>query len=88
MFTHDFSPLAIAMFLIAGSLKCISRSLRIVTALSLTLFWMFPLYFLLVKWHCLYVMAVVLLAFTWCCVRIAGHNGVETTSELQTVAAG
>lgn len=88
MFTHDFSPLVIAMFLVAGSVRSGSRSLRIVTALTLAVFWTSPLYFLFVKWHSLYLMAVVLLAFTWCCVRIAGYSGVETISELRTVAAG
>lgn len=88
MFTHDFSSLAIAMFLVAGSLKSSTRSLRIVTSLILAVFWMFPLYFLFVKWHCLYVMAVVLLAFTWCCVRIARQSGAGKMPALETVAAG
>ena len=87
MFTHDFSPLGIAMFLAAGSLSRVSKVLRITTFLTLAVFWTFPLYFLFVKWHCMYVMAIALLAFTWCCLRISQESTTARPSELHTVAA-
>ena len=86
MFTHDFSPLGIAMFLAAGSLRGVSRALRTGTFFILAVFWMFPLYFLFVKWHCMYLMAIVLLALTLCCLRIS-ESTAASTSQLHTVAA-
>src|SRR6185503_8584871 len=88
MFTHDFSPLGIAMFLLAGNLTLAHKSLRLASWFILAVFWTFPFYFLFVKWHCLYIMAIVLLAFTWCCLRVAEQSRAGKTSELQTVAAG
>jgi Glycosyltransferase family 87 len=88
MFTHDFSPLGTAMFLLAGSLRFARKSLRFASWFILAVFWTFPFYFLFVKWHCLYIMAIVLLAFTWCCLRVAGQTTVAKSSELQTVATG
>lgn len=88
MFTHDFSPLGIAMFLAAGSLKLVRQPLGIATGLILAAFWTFPLYFLFVRWHCLYLYAIVLLAFTWCCLRVAQQSSLPKSSERPTVAAG
>jgi hypothetical protein len=88
MFTHDFSPLGIAMFLAAGSLKFVGPPLRIATGVILAVFWTFPLYFLFVKWHCLYVLALALLAFTWCCLRVAQQIPVSRSCKLQPMAAG
>lgn len=87
MFTHDFSPLGIAMFLVAGSMRGAGRAVRVAASLVLALFWAFPLYFLFVKWHCMYVMAIALLAFTWCCLRIGQESATSHRSQLQTVAA-
>jgi alpha-1,2-mannosyltransferase len=87
MFTHDFSPLAIAMFLAAGSLKAGSKPVRIAAGVTLALFWLFPSYFLLVKWHCMFLMAIVMLAFTWCCLHIGQETVSPRKSELQTAAA-
>ena len=86
MFTHDFSPLALAMFLAVGSLAALGRGMRTALALTLALFWMFPLYFLFVKWHCLYLMAIALLVFTGCCLKSGERTAAE--SKLQNLAAG
>ena len=70
MFTHDFSPLILPMLLVAGyrrgtvSTGQFSWADAAVKA-TLFLFWMFPIYFFSVKWHCLYLMGPVLLLFTW-----------------------
>ena len=84
MFTHDFSPLALGLFLVAARLHGLSRDLRTVLVFTLVVFWAFPLYFLFVKWHCLYLMAIVLITFVWAGMRAAQTNAVNA----HTVAAG
>jgi hypothetical protein len=76
MFTHDFSPLILAIFLVSS--KVSHRNLTEVGALTaisfrvaLIIFWSFPLYVLFVKWHCLFLLAPVLLLFVFASVRIA-----------------
>ena|SRR5215469_623782 len=70
MFTHDLSLLALPMFLLLGHLSWQENqpsnlAPRLALWFALLLFWMFPIYFLLVKWHCLYLMAPVLLVLVW-----------------------
>src|SRR5205823_391266 len=55
MFTHDFSPLILAMLLVVGHIsgRSSARTVswdRIAIRTSLVLFWIFPIYFLCVKW--------------------------------------
>jgi hypothetical protein len=90
MFTHDFSPLIPAMLLVAAqkssSLRA-SANGRIPWALlqsALVLFWAFPIYFLFVKWHCLYLMGIVLFVFVTATVRISTFS----RSQIQGVATG
>ena len=71
MFTHDFSPLVLALFLACASAQLKNRWILRVTAIA---FWAFPVYFLFVKWHCLYVMAVCLLVFACWCRWAAGQR--------------
>ena len=77
MFTHDFSPLLLAMFLTVANLRAISatstghRVVRSLLVATLVLFWIFPVYFLCVAWHCLYLMCPVLAVFTFA----AGFGG-------------
>jgi uncharacterized membrane protein len=64
MFTHDFSPLVLAMFIALASLP--SRSQRVLCAVmifTLVLFWLPPAYFVLVAFHGMYLMCPVLLLF-------------------------
>jgi hypothetical protein len=64
MFTHDFSPLMLAMLLAAGHFPGQGRpALRVVLATVLVLLWMPPIYFALVAWHGLYLMFPILLVF-------------------------
>ena len=92
MFTHDFSPLILSMLLVAGSPSSDTASTgsfawgeRAVKA-TLFLFWMFPIYFLSVKWHCLYLMGPVLLLFTWGTMQRA--RCVPSTAERAAVVTG
>jgi hypothetical protein len=89
MFTHDFSPLILPMLLTAGSLSNLqirfqaSPRTRRAIKLTLVLFWAFPIYFLFVKWHSLYLMGPILLLFVWETISIAKHP--LPTSEIAAV---
>lgn len=68
MFTHDLSPLLLAMLLVLGHfpprLPAPSRRLlRITLAVTLTAFWIPPLYFALLAWQVVYLWFPVLLLF-------------------------
>lgn len=91
MFTHDFAPLVIPMFLVAAQLsQRKSQSTSYVACLALRstliLFWMFPIYFLLVKWHCLFLMAPVLLVFVWAAMKQTEESQLSRVGE--AIAAG
>jgi hypothetical protein len=65
MFTHDFSPLVLAMFIALASLPPQKyRVLRVVMIFTLVVFWLPPAYFVLVACHGMYLMCPVLLLFT------------------------
>ena len=93
MFTHDFSPLILAMFLAAAGFSgSAGKALvwpRFAMAISLVLFWAFPIYFVFVAWHCLFLMCPVLLLFTWAALWTA-HSIERQPDEtvLQTVVVG
>ena len=93
MFTHDFSPLILAMFLgAASSSGSAGKALvwpRFAMSISLVLFWAFPVYFLFVAWHCLFLLCPVLVLFTWAALS-AAHSIKRQTDEnvLQPVVAG
>lgn len=62
MFTHDLSPLMLAMLLVLAHFPGEGRTaLRLALGGTLTLFWIAPLYFALIKWHCMYLMFPLLL---------------------------
>jgi hypothetical protein len=64
MFTHDFSPLVLAMFIALASLPPRSHlGLRVVMIFTLIVFWLPPVYFVLVASHGMYLMCPVLLLF-------------------------
>jgi len=89
MFTHDFSPLLLAMLVAAGQISPGLNSrvvpwARAAIWISIAVFWIFPIYFLFVKWHCLYLMCPVLLLFTIGTVGMA-KNTKSTTANLAAV---
>jgi hypothetical protein len=66
MFTHDFSPLLLAMLLAYADFPAMLHSgLRWALGATLAIFWIFPVYFLFVAWHCMYLLCPVLLLFTF-----------------------
>jgi hypothetical protein len=72
MFTHDFSPLLLAMFLVVVHFPSPGRrALRLVLAVALVLFWTPPVYFILVAWHGLYMLFPVLIVFGLAALRMA-----------------
>ena len=87
MFTHDFSPLILGMLLIVPHRKNLSRTLQHGLTVVLIVFWAFPLYFLFVSWHCLYLMALPMIALAYLCVRSALSTS-RRDSVVQVVCAG
>ena len=68
MFTHDLSPLLLAMLLVFAHFPPLlpapsRRLLRITLAVALTAFWIPPLYFALLAWHLVYLWFPVLMLF-------------------------
>ncbi len=92
MFTHDFSPLMLAMFLAAAGFSNSSKAghgaLRVTMKITLVLFWFFPIYFLFVAWHCLYLMCPALLLFAYSALLGAKYLGLQRQAEVECVAAG
>src|SRR6185437_5998413 len=86
MFTQDFSPLILAMLLSGVHLSKLLRAPQVMLVGSLVVFWSFPLYFLFVKWHCMYVMAIAMLAFVWACVHSQNYISERSAPASQTVA--
>lgn len=83
MFMHDFSPLALAMFLVLANLSDTDRKRAIPLSVTLIVFWTSPLYFLLIAYHCLYLMCPVLLLFIFA--TIAAAKPVKSQSAVQVV---
>jgi hypothetical protein len=72
MFTHDLSPLLLAMLLVAAHFPGREQpALRAILATALTLFWIPFLYFALLAWHCVYLWFPVLAAFFLGTLRLA-----------------
>lgn len=92
MFMHDFSPLILAMFLAGGFAGAHStrykRWLRLALMATLVVFWAFPVYFLFVKWHCLYLMCPVLLLFLFAAAFGATFAASKRTTDQQSAAIG
>jgi len=64
MFTHDLSPLLLAMLLVAAHFPGSNRlAPRLTLGAALVAFWIPPLYFALVAWHCMYLWFLVLMLF-------------------------
>jgi hypothetical protein len=88
MFTHDFSPMLLALFLAGANFPPrLHRGLRFGLAATMVLFWSFPIYFLFVAWHCLYLMCPVLLLFAISALLASRHVAEQTPNEIQFVAA-
>jgi hypothetical protein len=91
MFTHDFSPLILAMFLLGTKLSRFSVTqearIRLMTWIVLGILWTFPLYFVLVAFHRLYLMCLVLLLLIYCSVRIANILRTSNTGTIEVLPA-
>jgi len=83
MFTHDFSPLMLALLLVAAHFPSHGHpGLRWLLGITMALFWFPPLYFILVGRHGLYLMFP-LLAVLW--VVALKLSGIPDNSTLTTV---
>ena len=81
MFTHDLSPLLLAMFLVAAHFPGSNQpALRLTLGVALVLFWIPPLYFALVAWHCMYLWFLVLMVFMIGTLKLAESSpeGIRT----------
>jgi hypothetical protein len=89
MFTHDFSPLALALFIAAAGIHdAANRSWRAVMVCSLIVFWLPPIYFVLVGTHLLYLMCPVLFLFAVSLVlSVRRHSGSTRRAAPQVASA-
>ena len=72
MFTHDLSPLMLAMLLVAGHFPGRSQALlRLILGTTLVMFWIPPLFFALLAWHSVYLWFPVLIVFLFGVLRQA-----------------
>jgi Glycosyltransferase family 87 len=89
MFTHDFSPLALALFIaLANFPERKHRELRWTLTATVGLFWTVPIYFFFVAWHCLYLLCPVLLLFAFATLLASKYAGGQTPTEVKCVTAG
>lgn len=87
MYTHDFSPLILSMFLTAPHVAAQSTRLRIALVFSLAMFWSGAVYFGCVAWHCMYLLCPVLLLFVLASLQAAkcvARPGVRERGYLTT----
>lgn len=87
MFTHDFSPLLLGMFLAWASLPGRThRGLRAAIIFTLVVFWLPPVYFALVAFHGMYLMCPVLALFAIAAAVSAKYAGEESLIDKQVKA--
>jgi hypothetical protein len=78
MFTHDLSPLMLAMLLVIAHFPERGRpALRWTLGVSLVLLWIPLLYFALLAWHCAYLWFAVLMMFLFGVLRQAENVGLD-----------
>ena len=74
MFTHDLSPLMLAMLLVAAHFPTRDRpQLRVLVGATLAIFWIPPVYFALVAWHCMYLLFPILMVFAAAATILVGR---------------
>jgi hypothetical protein len=74
MFTHDLSPMLLSLFLVAGHLSNSSKAAtRIPLMTCLSIFWLAPVYFFLLSWHCMFLLAPVLAVFAAGTINLAAN---------------
>jgi len=83
MFTHDFSPLVLALFLVGAYLSTTrlgdTGTSRLALKSVLLFFWLFPIYFVLVAFHCLFLLAPFLVLFAILVLHAAGTSNPTKT---------
>jgi hypothetical protein len=89
MFTHDFNPLILALFLVAANFPSQRHpGLRFTLMSTVVAFWTVPIYFLFVAWHCLYLLCPVLLLFAFSAMLASKYGGRQRPAEVKCVSAG
>jgi hypothetical protein len=72
MFTHDFSPLALSLFLVAAHLPATGRW-RYLMGAALVVFWIPPVFFALLATHSVYLIFPLLIGFAFGALRLAAE---------------
>jgi len=93
MFTHDFSPLMLALLLVAAHFPTRAHpGLRWLLGITMALFWIPPLYFILVARHGLYLMFPLLAVFWFAALALCGTSegsappgGTASSGEMRNV---
>lgn len=79
MFTHDLSPMILALLLVAAHLQKTRKSvLKTVEVAALALFWIPPMYFVLLAWHQAYLLVPILLFVGSAAVWTAQRHRIPT----------
>jgi hypothetical protein len=74
MFTHDLSPMLLSMFLVAAHTSSSNKTaIRFTLLACLAVFWFAPIYFLLLSWHYMFLLAPVLMAFAVGAIKLAAN---------------
>ena len=75
MFMHDFSPMMLALLLALAHFPKLGRTaLRVALGITLIIFWIPAIYFVLVPSHRLYLMSIVLLVFSFSSIAAAKNS--------------
>lgn len=86
MFTHDFSPLMLALLLVAAHFPSHAHpGLRWLLGITMALFWIPPLYFILVARHGLYLMFPLLAVLWFVALKLSGIPDNSTLASAVTV---
>ena len=89
MFTHDLSPLMLSMLLVAAHFPGGDRpALRLTLGAACVVFWIPPLYFALVAWHCMYLWFLVLMVFMIGTLKLATESAGSTPSRERSGYSG
>jgi len=89
MFTHDFSPLLLGLFIVGAGLTSLqTRTARRLLKVVLAIFWAFPVYFFCVAWHCMFLLCPILLLLTWVAAESARKAARSDAHHLELAVNG
>jgi hypothetical protein len=88
MFTHDLSPLMLSTLLVVAHFPPRNKpQLRALLGATLAIFWILPLYFALIAWHCMYLFFPILMVFA-VATMILARGSLGSSIPVEEAAAG